>query len=482
MPGCQKIDSLEKEENISRNRSEYADRYDELHWIDEKKAEEVLAKRDRIMEELTNRGVLFSHGGSKLDVRRLSPGCRACGSGDWSCLFINGICNMRCFYCPSDQGAEEVPQTNTVPFPDPRDYIDYLKYFNFTGVSMSGGEPLMTYKKTLRYIDMVRRHIGDRVHIWMYTNGTLASGDRLSALRDAGLNEIRFDIGALGYRLEPIFQAIGLFDVVSVEIPAIPEDFSLLCDTVLRLKEAGVGYLNLHQLQLTPYNFSKLCKRNYTFLHGPKVTVLESELTALKLLLWTLEKGVDLPVNYCSFIYKHTYQKAAARRKGAEHIKKSHEDLTNTGLIRSLSVEASADYLGECVTHLAGIPDMKGLWFYEKGRGRLYFRAVLWKYIDFSKIGKLFVKYDVTAIMPELSYGYVFKTVELNKRKKIHIERRPLGPETVLSGDEIEYFKNSFLDADAGDAGSTQKSFPLSDGLTVIKRLEVYPEGLADYY
>ncbi|TFG93048.1 MAG: radical SAM protein [Syntrophobacterales bacterium] len=486
MSGHYKIDPSESEGNIDQNKREYGDGYDALQWIDGAKVDQARTERADLIGELVSRGVLFSHGGTKLDVRRLSPGCRACGSGNWSCLFINGICNMRCFYCPTGQAAEEVPQTNTVPFADPRDYADYLERFGFTGVSMSGGEPLMTYEKTLRYIRMVRQHLGDKVHLWMYTNGTLTSEERLHTLRDAGLNEIRFDIGSLGYRLAPVSLAVGIFDVVTVEIPAIPEDAGLLGDKVSQLKEIGVDYLNLHQLRLTPYNYRHLSKRNYTFLHGPKVTVLESELTALKVMLRTLERGIDLPVNYCSFIYKHTYQKAAARRRGAELIRKPHEGLTDTGLIRNLSIRGSADDISACTDRLAGIPGAEGLWSLESGKERLRFNASLWRHIDFTRVA-LIVRYDITAITPELSYGYVFKTVELNKRRKIYVERRPLGPETVLARDAIECFGRNFLGHETGTGAVQGATHPDTSEeaqrvLAGLARFETYPEGLAHYY
>ncbi|HOO51642.1 MAG TPA: radical SAM protein, partial [Alphaproteobacteria bacterium] len=317
-------------------------------------------------------------------------------------------------------------------------------------------------------------------------NGTLASEKRLKALRDAGLNEIRFDIGSLDYHLEPISMAVGLFDVVTVEIPAVPEDIDLLKEKVSELKERGVDYLNLHQLRLTPYNYRNLSKRNYTFLHGPKVTVLESELTALRVMLHTLERGIDLPINYCSFIYKHTYQKAATRRRGAQLIQKPHEDLTDTGLIRNLSIRGDAERIAACANQLGDIPGTKGLWALESGKERLYFKASLWGHIDFTGV-TLSVKYDITAITPELFYGFAFKTVELSKKRNIYVERRALGPEHMLEGNGIDWFRRVFLDREVGTKTIRNGMHPDLSEETKLKmidlaRLEFYPEGLADYY
>ncbi|MCK9274931.1 MAG: 4Fe-4S cluster-binding domain-containing protein [Syntrophales bacterium] len=478
-------ESAERESNIEKNRSEYKNTYNQLKWIKPDETERAEVLRSELMKTLISCGALLSHGDSKLDVRRLSPGCRACGNGKWSCLFVNGICNMNCFYCPAEQNSEDVPQTNTVSFSDSRDYADYVERLGFEGVSMSGGEPLLTYEKTLRFVGSVRKRMGDRVYIWMYTNGTLATKERLSALHAEGVDEVRFDIGAIGYRLKPVILAAGIFDAVTVEIPAIPEDLKTLCELAGTLKNAGVGYLNLHQLRLTPYNFDALQKRNYTFLHGPKVTVLESELTALQVMHHIFEKKIDLPVNYCSFIYKNMYQKAAARRRGAEMIKKPYEDLTRTGLIRNISVRGETEKLAACVRVLDTLPSKKDLWAFGASRDRLYIHSSLMEHMDCAELS-LLVRYDVTAIKQAISYRYVFKEVELNKRKRIYIERMPLGPEIELKKGEIEAFRQAFIneDPEGKDVSSAREDMKKGVWNTIfaLQRFEIHKKGLADYY
>ena len=69
--------------------------------------------------------------GTKPHIGSLSPGCRICGEGGWSCLFINGKCNCRCFYCPSPQDETGVPTTHRVAFARPADYAAYLDRFGF---------------------------------------------------------------------------------------------------------------------------------------------------------------------------------------------------------------------------------------------------------------------------------------------------------------------------------------------------------------
>ena len=274
---------------------------------------------------------------TKVDSRRLSPGCRTCANGAWSCLFINGRCNASCFYCPTSQDETDGPLSNGIPFESPEDYAEYVALFGFTGVSISGGEPLLTLDRSLDYIAAVRRRCGDAVHLWMYTNGVLLTRDMASALADAGLAEIRFDIGATRYDLSKLRLAVGVIPTITVEIPAVPEEEALMRGKLVEMAAAGVQHLNLHQMRLTPHNLRHLANRAYTFVHGEKVTVLESELMALRLIRYGIEQGIDLPINYCSFPYKRRFQHAAARRRGLPYIQGPDDTITDVGYLRSLS-------------------------------------------------------------------------------------------------------------------------------------------------
>lgn len=171
----------------------------------------------------------------------------------------------------------------------------------------------------------------------MYTNGTLLTADLVKKLRDAGLNEIRFDLSAVAYDLKKVRLAVGQIPIVTVEIPAISKYFLLLRKLLPNLKAIGVDHLNLHQLRLNPFNRDQLDKRNYTYLHGEKVTVLESELTALALMQHVMDQNIDLPVNYCASVFQQRFQRAAARRKRARLMVKPHESITESGYIRSLA-------------------------------------------------------------------------------------------------------------------------------------------------
>ena len=379
------LNEINKQQLIASNRREYGRLYDLLTFAAPEQLAAAMAERNELLQWLERRAC-FGYAGTKVDCNGLSPGCRRCGDGSWSCLFVNGRCNGRCFYCPTAQDDDGPPVTNGLAFSSPEEYAAYVAALGFSGVSISGGEPLMTPDLTLAYLNAVRKRCGEDVHLWLYTNGTLLTADLCSRLRDAGLNEIRFDLGAVRYHLKKLRLALGCIPTVTVEIPAVPEDEELLKRKMVEMAEAGVNHLNLHQMRLTPHNFGPLTERGYTFLHGEKVTVLESELCALRAVRYGLEQRLALPVNYCSFPYKRRFQHAAARRRAALTVCAPGETVTEPGYLRTLSATG--------------------------------------------------VSYCEAVLLQNPSYRYPFEKIVLETGRALYLERRPLSAEVELSATE----------------------------------------------
>ncbi|MCB0806106.1 MAG: radical SAM protein [Bacteroidales bacterium] len=456
-----KTTTLLRERHKLKNQEEYQVKYNYLRFVTPAESEVAETERREILNRLSTR-IQPGYKGSKPDITDISPGCRICGEGTWSCLFINGVCNSRCFYCPAPQHDVHEPETNTLLFPEPDDYIDYLKIFKFRGMSISGGEPLLTFEKSLSFIRRARKEIGDELYIWLYTNGKLFDREKAKKLADAGVNEVRFDIGATDYNTDKVQQAIGIIPNVTVEIPAVPEEFELMKQKMRELKAMGVKYLNLHQLRLTPYNFNKLIDHDYTFIHGEKVTVLESELTALRLLEFSIEGNLGLPVNYCSFVYKNRYQKSAARRRHALKMLKPGESITESGFIRRLS------FLPEVSSGIEKIL------FFDEETGDFLFIPE-----NFSQIckipGQIKITYFVAQLAPQPSAISEFKSVALNETRDIGIERTLAQPEIILNQTEATQFFN-YLN---GDQIFHQ---PEESKWINLLRFENIEKGLQSYY
>ncbi len=411
------------------HRREYGELFCSIPWIESDQASRAALERESLLTEIGPAASACR--GSKIHAGELAPGCRRCTEGQWSCLFINGRCNAGCFFCPSEQHETGVPTTNTLTFASPRDYVAYLERFGFSGASLSGGEPFLTFDRTLLFVERIKRRFGSQVHLWLYTNGLLHTEPKLARLRDAGLDEIRFNILAGDYRLDKLQKAVGVIPTVTVEIPAVPEDEPRLRDLLPVLRDVGLDHLNLHQIRLTPFNLPHLTRRGYRFADGPKVTVPDSELTALRLIRFSLRKQIGLAINYCSFIYKHRYQAWAARRRWGQQVLKPGEALTEAGYIRSITQGDDG----------------------QAARAR-YFSAL---------------------VRSRPSFYAPFREVELGSRMSLFVERHPASDEIELPREWARSW-NATGDDPGADQEALRREMPEQ-----IRPYELMADGLAPY-
>lgn len=455
--------------------AEYGDPLADLNWVTQSRAREAENQRAGLLAAMKGR-IESAFKQSKPHYGPLSPGCRICGQGRWSCLFINGKCNCRCFYCPTTQNEVGVPTTNKVSFSKAADYADYVRRFDFSGVSISGGEPLLTFDRSLAFIRSVRRKMGADLHIWLYTNATLLTPEHLVKLKDAGLDEIRMDISAADYGLKKAAMAVGTIPCVTVEIPAIPEDRERLVRLLPVMQEIGISHLNLHQLRLTPHNRANFKNRPYTYLHGEKVTVLESELTALALINEACTQGLELSINYCSFVYKHRYQRAAARRRNAALVLRDHESITENGYIRTLALQGPRACLASAMQRLEVSGAERRLWMPDPKRDGLYFHPRVWPLMDTTGCD-LVVGYAEAGLCPHISYHHYFKELRLNPNKRLYVEKRPLLPGLRLDKDQTAWYSAHFLNAAPAAPDRT-----IPPGLQTPVQYEIIAPGLQGYF
>lgn len=323
---------------VNKTRDDFKE-FPGIKWMNPYEAWELLEKRSTLISE-NSQSSFFKE--TKPYYKQISQGCRLCGQGLWSCLFITSKCNASCFYCPAPQVADEPPSSQGLTFETPDDYAEYINFFKFKGVSFSGGEPLLFIDRTLAYLKKIREKCDPGIYIWAYTNGILADDQKFDDLAAAGLDEIRFDIGATGYKLDKIRFAKGKIPTITIEIPAVPEEKERLISMLPKMTEAGVTNLNLHQLRLTKHNAPKLLKHDYTYIAAERPIVLESEIAALEIIKAARETGISIGINYCSFFFKNRFQKAGFRRQVANALSPFGTPITEKGFIR----ESTATTLG----------------------------------------------------------------------------------------------------------------------------------------
>lgn len=457
---------------VAENQTEFGLHYLALKFPSRQQRTRAAGRRLELLARIGDR-LRWTAGDSKPHLGPLSPGCRLCVAGSWSCLFINASCNARCFYCPTPQDRRDIPATNNLTFRHPEAYATYLRRLGFRGASISGGEPLLTLNRTLAFLRAARQALGPRGHLWLYTNGILLTREIAGQLAAAGLDEIRFDIGATGYQCRQLSAAAGLIPTLSIEIPAVPEALPTLSRLLPTLPGLGVNHLNLHQLRLTRHNFLPLTERNYTFLHGTRVTVLESELAALEILALVRRNGLPLPVNYCSFVFKNRHQNAAARRRAAQLELRPRESVTAAGFIRKLALHGDADQLQRQAAHWRQAGQPSRLWKFVADPTRLELAPRLLPTVNWHRL-RLAVGYDQVSLGPQGQPERGDWSLPLDPGSQASVLRRSAGPEILLGRSAAERFQRIWL------AGEIPETLPVEQ--RVFCEWENIPQGLQDYF
>jgi len=424
-----------------------------------------LRERDELLDALLP-GLRVGCRGSKLQLGDLSPGCRVCVAGGWSCLFVNLVCHQNCFFCPGGMTAENETFAENIYFSDPLEYLDYVERFGVSGVGFSGGEPLLTFDRLLVLLEGLRRRFGPGLHLWLYTSGEPVTPPKLRRLRAAGLDEIRFNISARSYRLDRVATAVGLINTVTVEIPAIPEEQKLVEQSLGALREIGVDFLNLHQLMCTGNNSKALARRNYTVLREPNMPVLESELAALRILRTAVEMDLGLPIQYCSAVFKKRFQGPSEARRTLRLVREDFEGETPSGHLRRLQVEGSRSWIEKIDAGLRNAGFGEALWRVDGSGTRLTFHHSLIEPVAAGNL-PVHLSYFAPSMRPDPDSDGAAdrRCVVLGGGREIPVWMLPVAREYVLSGEAARRFSRIYLDHDVPE-GNRGPRFPADPSRT----------------
>ena len=375
-------------------------------WFSTKEARDATQQRDALLKKLSG-WVQYGTKGCKLYTFSLSPGCVMCQEGRWGCNFINRRCTRDCYFCKRyhSMNVERDPETEGFPFASPDEHINFLKLFQIKGVSFSGGEPLLVLERLLSHIRAIRKEFGNSLYVWMYTNGDLIERENLMRLKEAGLDEMRFNLSARDYDLSPVILAEHYIPTITVEIPAIPEDYDIVKSLLPELQAIGVKFLNLHQLSLEEENWKRLVKRDYHLCCHEGLSVYESEMCALRLFLHARERQLSLPMNYCSHAYKFRVRRRDARMRRALLSLDDFQEQTDSGFVRSLWVYDSPDKINDLLRRMEEAKCSSRLWMLHHDKIGIALHSSLRSYIDWSSATITIVYHNPTMTLKNKSDG-----------------------------------------------------------------------------
>ena len=246
--------------------------------------------------------------GDSLLVGELPLGCTLCTKGSKMVLFVTGLCDSSCYYCPisEDKSGRDVVFADEMPVTDEDDILFEAKAIQSEGAGISGGDPLCDIERTLKYIRLLKQKYGSNYHLHLYTSQNNVSEDVIHRLHDAGLDEIRFHPQSKDW--SGIQRAIEMSMLVGLEVPAIPGKQEDLKKIAKRAEEMGVSFLNINELEASETNFDKLVSMGMRLTNMESASIEGSASTAREVLEWSEDALQNLSVHFCSARFKDSVQ------------------------------------------------------------------------------------------------------------------------------------------------------------------------------
>ena len=238
-----------------------------------------------------------------------------------------------------------------------------------TGAGITGGDPIMDFEHTLDGIRRLRNEFGPDFHMHMYTSIAFRS-EWANRLKDAGLDEIRFHL--LDFKLQPYLEVIrassdaGIF--TGVEIPCPPDMEAEMFLILEELRDTGVHFLNLNELEITLGNQENMEVRGFNLSDGITAGAAGSSELAVRLKNRVRAAESSLPdpedgefresygfhLKYCTAVYKDAGQLRRRFLRRGEATISPHETLTDDGTLLFgaiyCSTEDASDFISDIMS------------------------------------------------------------------------------------------------------------------------------------
>ncbi len=268
----------------------------------------VDARREQMMSQIKGLRTLANRTYFVGNEEKFAKGCRSCLMGTGlSAIRKTNKCNLQCPFCynygeldcqpPIGEGMWEIGGTKFYE----KDLDLLLSMGNTpTGVSYVYLEPFMEIEK---YYSIIRRFRQAGVHQHMYTNGTLATEENLRALGEAGLNELRFNLGASNCAdkvIKNIALAKKYIPRVGIETPMTPDFFEQFMAKKDMILGTGLDFINCAELHLNENNIDNYYGENMYISRQGYISPIFSRDLTLRFMKMADDEGWNIAVHDCS--------------------------------------------------------------------------------------------------------------------------------------------------------------------------------------
>lgn len=246
------------------------------------------------------------------ELEKFPKGCISCLCGDG----LNSIrktneCNCNCKFCYYYGHVKDQPA-----IPDGMWQIggnnfvekDIEKLISIqgkpTGVCYAYLEPFLEIEK---YYNIINIFSQNKIYQHLYTNGVLVTEKALHSLGNAGLNELRFNIGATNCDpaiIKMISLAKKYIPSVGIETPMTHEFFDAFLQNKKKILETGLDFINCAELHLNSNNINNYAGEKLYMCRNGYISPVWSRQIALKMMKMASDEQWDFVVHDCSNMTK----------------------------------------------------------------------------------------------------------------------------------------------------------------------------------
>ena len=296
-------------------------------------------------------------------IKPLSPGCQQCANGSKMVLFITGNCTSTCFYCPvsTKKCGRDVIYADEWKLKNEQDtniILEEATAISACGAGITGGDPLLVWKRTRDYIQLLKNEFGDSFHIHLYTTGSVNS-DKIPELIQVGLDEIRFHPPPSQWahlnnsHIDKIITTILKQTIdAAFEIPAIPHKEKEIQSLICWAETKEIQWINLNELEFSESNAQALIQQGYHVKNDLSTAVKESQETAMKIIHNIQSLNLDVGVHYCSVSFKDGIQLRNRIKRRAEHTAKPYQEITEDGTFLYGIIQTPSTHLDTLIHQL----------------------------------------------------------------------------------------------------------------------------------
>ncbi|WP_243637219.1 radical SAM protein [Aeropyrum pernix] len=264
----------------------------------------------------------------------MARGCDLCFPGRKAVVFVTGLCDDSCFYCPVSRGklGRDVFYVNEVPVASVEEAVAEVLRTGASGASLTGGDPLVALHRTLEVARALKSELGRGFHIHLYTSGRRMTPEVARALWEAGVDEVRIHPTerSLLSRVGMVKRYTGMS--VGVEMPIAPGLEELAIEAVKTVEAVGGDFVNLNEMEIVEPNARALLARGYTESGERPFTVRGALEAALRVLEWAAENS-SVPVHFCPASFKDSIQTGNRLRSSAARDAYWYEEPTPHGTL-----------------------------------------------------------------------------------------------------------------------------------------------------